>query len=64
MDTKSNPVDGLSRGDMRGPWLQVERGYLPNELFTLMAEEVKALAVGSKDPTFPPGDLSGPPGVF
>ena len=32
VDTKSNPVDGLSRGRMEGPWLTVEMGKLPRGL--------------------------------
>ena len=27
VDTKSNPVDGLSRGDARGPWVQTELSF-------------------------------------
>ena len=32
VDTKSNPVDGLSRGRMEGPWLRVDTGKLPRGL--------------------------------
>ena len=32
VDSKSNPVDGLSRGRTTGPWQEVRRGRLPGEL--------------------------------
>ena len=32
VDTSSNPVDGLSRGKMEGPWREVLKGLLPAEL--------------------------------
>ena len=32
VDTSSNPVDGLSRGRLEGPWREVLRGLLPAEL--------------------------------
>ena len=32
VDTKSNPVDGLSRGRMEGPWLKVETGKFASGL--------------------------------
>ena len=32
VDTKSNPVDGLSRGRMESPWLRVDTGKLPSGL--------------------------------
>jgi len=32
VDSESNPVDGLSRGRMEGPWQQVEEAQLPGQL--------------------------------
>ena len=32
VDTKSNPVDGLSRGRMEGPWDNVVKGKFPEGL--------------------------------
>ena len=35
VDTKSNPVDGLSRGDMSGPWRLLEINFPPDMLSSL-----------------------------
>ena len=32
VDSKANPVDGLSRGKSDGPWRQVDRARLPTDL--------------------------------
>ena len=32
VDSKANPVDGLSRGTSEGPWRQVDRARLPEDL--------------------------------
>ena len=32
VDSKSNPVDGLSRGDRSGPWSRVQQARLPSAL--------------------------------
>ena len=32
VESKSNPVDGLSRGRREGPWREVRQGELPREL--------------------------------
>ena len=40
VESKANPVDGLSRGMAEGPWRQVLKARLPEKLETLLAEEV------------------------
>ena len=38
VDSKSNPVDGLSRGRMEGPWDHVVTGRFPPELLQRLRE--------------------------
>ena len=38
--SKSNPVDGLSRGDMSGPWRSVEPARIPKGLLTVIRDEL------------------------
>ena len=40
VESKANPVDGLSRGKAEGPWRQVLKARLPENLQALLAEEV------------------------
>ena len=39
VESSANPVDGLSRGRMEGPWERVYRGQLPVQDILQMAEE-------------------------
>ena len=40
VDSKANPVDGLSRGRSEGPWRQVDRARLPDDLEEKLRESV------------------------
>jgi len=41
VDSKANPVDGLSRGTSDGPWRQVDRARLPADLEERLKASVK-----------------------
>lgn len=42
VESKANPVDGLSRGRSDGPWQRVVRGRLPDDLEEKLKEALKA----------------------
>ena len=39
VESEANPVDGLSRGRMHGPWEQVLKAKLPQTLMELLKSE-------------------------
>ena len=42
VESKANPVDGLSRGRSEGPWRQVDRARLPDDIEKKMKDALKA----------------------
>ena len=41
VESKANPVDGLSRGDMTGDWLSVEEARIPKGLLPAIKDELE-----------------------
>ena len=39
VESEANPVDGLSRGRMDGPWTQVIKAELPQNLLQLLSSD-------------------------
>ena len=42
VESKANPVDGLSRGRSEGPWRQVDRARLPGDIEKKLKDALKA----------------------
>jgi len=36
VESEANPVDGLSRGRMEGPWLKIDKAKLPQNMLQLL----------------------------
>ena len=41
VESKSNPVDGLSRGVMKGPWADVVEAKIPSGLMQKIKDELE-----------------------
>ena len=42
VESKANPVDGLSRGRSEGPWRQVDKALIPKDLEKKLSEALRA----------------------